>query len=108
MLRAREGEPPIDQASKAERVGADDAAPRRAASLRGRTAGAMVALGACLPLAVASEIFDWVAPHPDGLWAILEILASRALQKMQGSEIYNWAEPFMPQMHAVFTAVRAP
>ena len=38
-----------------------------------------VALLVVLPLAVATGIFDLVAPHPDSLWAVLEILAIRGL-----------------------------
>jgi hypothetical protein len=38
-----------------------------------------VALLVVLPLAVASGIFDSVAPHPDSLWAVLQILAIRGL-----------------------------
>jgi hypothetical protein len=38
-----------------------------------------VALLVVLPLAVATGIFDSVAPHPDSLWAVLEILAIRGL-----------------------------
>jgi len=38
-----------------------------------------VALLVVLPLAVATGIFDSVTPHPDSLWAVLEILAIRGL-----------------------------
>jgi hypothetical protein len=54
------------------------AALRRSAHLVGRHFWPVVLL-VLLPLAVATGIFDSVAPHPDSLWAVLEILAIRGL-----------------------------
>jgi hypothetical protein len=54
------------------------AALRRSAHLVRRHFWPVVLL-VLLPLAVATGIFDSVAPHPDSLWAVLEILAIRGL-----------------------------